>query len=64
MELDELHVHQLRPRVVSQRMAVAGPLPAVAGDLVGASGPTGREDDGRGAEDLEPSPFALVADDA
>ena len=37
VELDELHVHQIGARVVGQRVAVAGVLPAVAGDLEGAA---------------------------
>ena len=64
MELDELHVDQLRARVIRERMTVAGVLPAVARDLVGAADSAGREDDGLGAEDNETSPLAIVAERA
>ena len=64
MELDELHVDQLGAGVIRERVAVAGAFPAVAGDLVGASDPAGREHDRRGVEDLEPPALPLVADDA
>ena len=40
------------------------PFPAVAGDLVGAPGAAGREDDRRGVEHLEAAALPLVADDA
>ena len=42
-------------------MAIAGVFPAVARDLEGAPDPTGREDDGFGAEDLETTAFTIVA---
>ena len=41
VELDELHVHQLGARVIGERVAVSGVLPAVAGDLVRLADPAG-----------------------
>src|SRR5712691_1740055 len=64
MELDELHVHQLRAGVIGECMAVARVLPAVAGDLVGAAHAAGREDHRFGLEQLEASALALVAERA
>src|SRR5262249_50521409 len=64
MELHELHVHQLGARIVGERMPVAGVLPAVAGDLVGAADAAGGEDDRFGAEHLEAAALALVAERA
>ena len=64
MELDELHVHQLRARVIGERVAVARVFPAVARDLVGAAHAAGRENHRFGLEQLEPSALALVAERA
>ena len=44
MELDELHVNQLRTCIVGQRMPVARVLPAVARDVKCAPDAAGRED--------------------
>ena len=62
MELDELHVDQLGAGAVGQRVPVAGALPAVAGDAVGAPDAAGREHDRLGAKQLEPAALALVAE--
>ena len=62
MELDELHVDQGRARAVGERVAVAGALPAVAGDLEGAADATGRDDDGGRAQHHESPVLALVAE--
>ena len=64
MELDELHVHQIRAGVVGERVAVAGVLPAVAGDLEGAADAARREHDRLGLEELEAPALALVAERA
>ena len=64
MELDEFHVHQLGARVVGQGVAVAGVLPAVAGDLVGLADPAGGEDHRTGAKDVEQPALAVVPERA
>ena len=51
VELDELHVDELGAGLVGERLAVAGVLPRVRGDLVGLADPAGREDDRLGRED-------------
>ena len=61
VELDELHVDELGAGLIREGVPVAGALPAVAGDAVGAADSTGRQDDGLGLEDAEASAFALVA---
>src|SRR5262249_54550784 len=60
MELDELHVGEIRARVVGERVAVPRVLPAVARDLVRASDPARGEDDSFRLEEPEPSARALV----
>src|SRR5262249_26294710 len=45
MELDELHVLQFGPRVISEGVAVAGVFPAIGGDLVGLADAAGGEND-------------------
>src|ERR1043166_5985922 len=55
MELDELHVHQLGAGMVRERVSVAGVLPAVRGDLEGASDSTGCEHDRFRREGGEPA---------
>src|SRR6266478_4473115 len=45
-------------------MSVSGVLPTIAGDFVGAADATGREDDCFGAENLEASALALIAESA
>ena len=64
VELHELHVHQLGAGVVGERVAVAGVLPAVAGDLVGAADAAGGEHHRLGAEDAEAAALAVVAEGA
>ena len=64
MELNELHVEQFRAGMISQRVAVAGVLPTVAGDLISASDTAGGEDDGLGAEEAEAPAFPVIAEDA
>src|SRR5262249_42311073 len=60
MELHELHVPQLGPRVVGESDAVPRVLPAIAGDAVRASDPARREHDRVRAEQPEEPFFALV----
>ena len=62
MELDELHVHQLGPGVVGQRVAVAGVFPAVAGDLVRLADAAGGQHHRLGLEDDEAAALAVVAE--
>ena len=64
MELHELHVDQLGAGVIGERVPVAGALPAVAGDAVGAADAAGREHDRPGAKELEAAALALVAEGA
>src|SRR5262249_54118921 len=64
MELDELHVHQLRASLVGERVAVAGVLPAFARDLVGPADAAGREHDRLRAKHLESPALALVRERA
>src|SRR6266566_6214096 len=45
-------------------MSVSGVFPTIARDFVGATDATGREDDRFGAENLEASTFALIAESA
>ena len=52
------------PGVIGERVAVAGVLPAVARDLVGAADAAGREHDRLRAEDLEAAALAVVAERA
>ena len=62
MELDELHIHQLRAGVIGERLAVAGVFPAIAGDFVGPADAAGGEHHGLGLEDLEAAALAVVAE--
>jgi hypothetical protein len=55
VELDELHVDQLRAGVVPERVAVAGALPGVRGDLPRLSGAAGGHHDRTSAEGDEAS---------
>ena len=64
MELHELHVLQLGAGVVGERVAVAGVLPAVAGDLEGPADAAGGQHDRPCAEQPEPAPLAIVAERA
>src|SRR6185503_8162219 len=60
MELDELHVDELGAGAVGERVPVAGPFPAVAGDLVGAADAAGGEDDRLRREHMEAAALAVV----
>src|SRR5262249_33846225 len=62
VELDELHVDQLGAGVVAEAVAVAGILPAVAGDLVRLADAAGRQHHRLGPEDDEPAALAVVAE--
>ena len=61
MELNELHVDQLRAGVVGERMAVSGAFPTVARDLVGSADAAGGQHDRFRAKNLESSALAIVA---
>src|SRR5690349_20901247 len=60
MELDELHVDELRPGAIGERVAVTGAFPTIARDFVGAPGSAGGEDDGLGGKQVETAAFAVV----
>src|SRR5437016_11398982 len=64
MKLDEFHVDQFCARVVGKRVAVASVFPTVACDFVSAADATGREYDRFGAENLEASALAFIAESA
>ena len=64
VELDHLHVHQFRARVVGHHDAVARGLPGVGRDLVHAPPAAGGEDDRLGLEDDEAARLAGVAERA
>ena len=64
MKLHELHVDQLRARVVGERVAVAGVLPAIARDLVRPADAAGGEHDCLCAKHFEPPALAIVAERA
>ena len=61
MELDEFHIQQIRPRVIRQRMAVAGVLPTIARYLERAPDATGRHHDGLRLEQPKPPSLAVIA---
>ena len=62
MKLYELHVDQFRARFVSERMAIAGILPTVARNLVGAADTARREHDCFRAKNFESTALALVTE--
>src|SRR5262249_32779355 len=62
VELDELHVLQFGPGVVGERVAVAGVLPAVAGDLVRLADAAGRQHHGLRPKHGEPAAVAVVGE--
>ena len=62
MKLHELHIHQRRSRVVREGVPVAGVFPAVAGNLVGAANSACRQHYRLGAEYVESSAVAVVAE--
>ena len=64
MELEELHVDELRSGVVGQSVAVAGVLPGVAGDLVRLADAPGGHDHRAGPEDGEAPSLPVVAQGA
>ena len=67
MELDELHVDQLRTGVIRERVAVAGAFPTVGRDLERAPDAAGREYQRFALENAKTSVLTLVcetADDA
>ena len=64
VELHELHVDQLRVGQVGQGVPVAGVLPRVRGDLVGAPDAAGGEDDRPGRKDDRRAALAPVAEGA
>ncbi len=61
VELDELHVHEVRPSVVGQGVAVSGALPRIAGDLERPADSAGSQDHGTGREDPERPLVPVVA---
>ena len=64
VELDELHVDQLRARPQGQRVAVAGVLPRVRRHLERLADAAGGEHDGGRVEQDEPAALAPVAERA
>src|SRR6185437_14506323 len=64
MELDELHVEHGGAGIVGERLAVAGVLPTVAGDLVGAADAAGGQHYGLGEEEVVAAALAVVAEAA
>ena len=60
MKLHELHVHQRGPGVISQRVAVAGVFPTIAGYFESPANAAGGQHDGFGAEQLVAASLALV----
>ena len=61
MELDEFHVQQICPRMIRQRMTVAGVLPTVARHLERAPHAARRQHDGLRLEQPKPTALAVVA---
>ena len=64
VELHELHVDQARAGAQGQRVAVAGVLPRVRGDLEGLADAAGRQHHGRRLERHEAAGLAPVAEGA
>ncbi len=64
MELHELHVEQFGSGVIGERMAVAGILPAIGGDLEGAADAARRQHHGFGVKQFEASALAVVGERA
>src|SRR4051812_2035941 len=62
MELDELHVLECSAGEVGERLSVAGVLPAVRRDAVGAADSARGHDHGLGAEHLEASALAIIGE--
>src|SRR6185369_3417821 len=64
MELDELHVDQLRAGAIRKADPVSSPFPTVAGYLVGAARPARRQDDRLGRKKMKAAALAIVSDDS
>ena len=64
MKLHEFHILQLCPRMISQRVAIAGTVPTVAGDLIGLANSTGGQHDRLGLENLESAALAVISESA
>jgi hypothetical protein len=64
VKLHELHVHELGPGEVGERLPVAGALPRVRVDAEDAADAARREDDRLGVEDDEAPVLAPVAEGA
>src|SRR5207249_3730863 len=63
-KLHEFHILQLCPRMISQRVAIAGTVPTVAGDLIGLANSTGGQHDRLGLENLESAALAVISESA
>ena len=61
MKLHKLHVQQVRPRTISERMTIAGVLPAVASDLERPPDSAARQHHRTGSEQTEAATLAVVA---
>jgi hypothetical protein len=64
MKLNEFHVDELRSCAISERVAVTGVFPAVAGNLVGASDAAGCQHDRFRSKDKKPAAFTIVTERA
>src|SRR5262245_28703177 len=62
MKLHELHIHQIRTRVVGECVAVAGVFPTVTRDLIGPACTAGRKHDSFCFEQYESSTFPFVTE--
>jgi hypothetical protein len=60
MELNELHIHELRARTVGKRQAVSRILPTIAGNLVSAADAARSQNHSLGPIKPESSSFAVV----
>ena len=61
MKLDELHVDQLGPGFIRERVPVAGVFPTVACDFIGPANSARGENDRFRPENFEPTTLAFVA---
>ena len=64
MKLDKLHIDQIRTRLVGQGMTIAGVLPAITGNLVGAPDAAGGQHESFGLEQTEPPALTIVTERA
>src|SRR5258708_4743499 len=62
MKLDELHVDQLRTRVISERLPVPRIFPGVTSDLISAPNSSRRQHNRFSMKNLESPAFAVVAE--